>query len=229
PPPPADGRGPPGPGGGPRHRPLASTAPAGRRPNDTPVPFATVDRVRATTPRGRSRPRSPPPRRARRRFPGSAARSRRCPHLRACPRTASGALAAAVRATRHPPAGARGRPPPARPPPRSVPSCLPRPFLTIPIGPQKDRTTKTKKSGPGPLFQHFSTCPEPRQGEGAPSLGKERALAGDPGLLVARLLVGALHSGIVDEAGDRLARAGGGLQKRPPVRLLDTPLPDPVR
>src|SRR4029453_5355351 len=75
------------------------------------------------------------------------------------------------------------------------------------------QTTKNKKRGPRPLFQEFSTCRERRQGEDAAVLQEnDSARTADSGLLVARLLVGALDSGVVDEAGGWLCGAEWGPQ-----------------
>src|SRR5262249_8578637 len=222
----------------------ASTAPADQWPNDTPVPSATVDRVRARTPRGRSRPRSPPPRVARRRSPGSGFRSRRSPRLPACRRTASRARGAESRATRRRPAAGRDRPPPARPPPRSALSSQPRPSLTMihrraslggasaprqPAARTSKRPTKPKKAGRAHFFRNLARVGSGGKARAHSSRRRTTAPPAEiPGLRVARLLVGALHSGVVDQAGDRLAVADVGLEDLLQVRLLDAAVPDVV-
>src|SRR3989442_927393 len=87
---------------------------------------------------------------------------------------------------------------------------------------------KIKKSGQRPLFRDFSTCSARRQGADA-QLGNHEIAPDGAGLFVARLLVGSLDPGIVDQAGDRLAVANMGLEDLLQVRLLHAAIPDVVR
>src|SRR5262245_3158775 len=94
----------------------------------------------------------------------------------------------------------------------------------LPSGPQKP-----KKAGRAHFFRNLARVGSGGKARAHSSRRRTTAPPAEiPGLLVARLLVGALHSGVVDQAGDRLAVADVGLEDLLQVRLLDAAVPDVV-